>query len=490
MNISSQDNLTRTNDKLSQSAYSVIISKPDTGIDCRTASAVTGFSITANQPSGTDIRLAFSSGAGWFALNTSGGAVSISDSEPSYSQLQASGNTVTQLKALTNIPAFAGKLIRAATALTSSDPVNIKPSIKLGVKASASSTSTSYTEYSPVYDLGGNASVSSVTVTSSTANGGKITVEGKLFREDGSESDWLSQDAIKGASGTALQLRCTASVTAVGTGSAALTRAEAVCATGGASGVTGSGEIYFVTEDWNTPVRTCRVNLRHSKLDMSAMTVYAAFRSAPSYSIGESLGTASGKRDTFNLAHASGIKADTFRLYSDGQELFSGFELNGAAGRVSVTASEGTILTCTYQYGWTAETWQAMALSSRNSLPDYDESEYVIENSTDASACSFMIRTSVESGTTAQNLAHASGHAQTVRLTRRCSGNLWVESGGDYDKATMKYTNAYRVDPKNYTLLDNGRLIRFACPAGELVRASYSWEAEPVRIYQAAAVFS
>lgn len=488
MNITLQDNLFRVVDQLSQQTYSVILSKSGTGIDCREASSITGFSITESQPSGTEIRVAFSDGATWFSLNTSGGAVKISAVDPTYEQLRAYGNTTAQLKALTSVPAFVGKMIRVAVALTTNDVKNVKPTLKIGVKANALRTSTELIEYSPVYDLGGNASVGEITFSQSVSGGASVTVAGKLFREDGSESDWLSPDDIRGAYGSALQLRCVYTVTAAGTGSARLDRAEASCISGGVSGITGAGEIYFVTDDWQAPVRTCRVNLRHSALDDNTLAVYAAFRPAPIYAVREKLGISSGKRDTFNLAHRNGIKADTFRIWSDEQELFSGFELNGVAGRVSLTTTEGSIVTCSYQYGWEKEVWQEMKLSSRYRLPDYDESEFLIENATDASAVSFMIRSSVLSGGVGEDrLAYATGHAQTVKLSKRCAGNLYVQSGSDKKTATG-YANAYQVT--NYTLLDNSRLIRFACPAGELVRAQYHWEAEPVHIYQATATFS
>ncbi|MBQ4431615.1 MAG: hypothetical protein II877_08935, partial [Synergistaceae bacterium] len=476
------NNLIYTLDNISSTSYGLVISRENTGLDCRNANSVTTFSITYTQPSGTDIRFAFADGDNWFTLSTAGAAVTLCTGTPSYDIVASKGNTVAQLKALTKTPAFAGKLIRVAIAVSSTTEGS-KPYVKLSVNASSSSQQNSYTAYSPVFDLGNSALVSSIPFSKVTASNGTVDLLAKVYRDDDSESDWLPVSNINGSRAQAVQLRCTYYAPTIGTSSASLSQADILYYNSNYAAASGTGRIYSVTEDWYTPIKHARVNINHSPLSQSTMKVYVAFRASPSYTVSESLGTAPSGKKTYQLAHTNGIQYDSFRLYADSQRIYSGFELNCQSGRVTLTAPEGCIITCDYAYGWDKETWHEMTLDSRYALPDYTMSEYFYTDSDNKySAAAFMIEIAGTSGTISnETLGTATGHMQTAMMKRRASQ---ISSMQYYDSSWKT------LDRSNYSLMEDLRLVRFAAPSGKSVRVSYDWASEPVQVFKVTAVFN
>lgn len=484
MKITSQDSSLYALDKLASETWGVAVSKPGSGLDCRQASSVKKFNITASTPAGTSLYFAFNTGGSWFRLDTGGYASEFSPAVPDFHMLETSGNTLAQLQALTSIPAFAGKLVRVATGLSSSDIANSAPSARISVLAATSTQQTSFTEYSPAWDLGELAAISDVSFNSDSDSGGTVSVTGKITRDDGSESDWLTAEQLRGLQATSLQLRAVYSVIAPGTGHAKLNSASVLYMAGNCAHSGGTGKLYSVTQDWHKPLRSVRITIKHSPLEESGMKLHAALRASPSQHVKEQLGIAPSGRKTYQLDSTQGIRYDTFRLYVDGQELSSGFELNGEVGRVTLTAPEGSIITASYESGWDKEEWHEMTLHSRYSLPDYDVSEYRLDlpgNSFTVGA--FMAETSQSSGTENHYpLGKAAGHAQTVRLPHYAVkvNSLQYQRGGVWTA----------LEGGNWAIMDDARLLRFAAPGGCSVRVSYDWSGNPVRIWQASAVFS
>ena len=411
-----------------------------------------------------------------------GQAVSISSQTPDYPLLSAKGNTPSQLKALSSVPAFPGKLVRIAIGLASSAGGEV-PTVKLAVRASSSSQQTSFTEYSPVFALSNNAVIADVPFDTVLSGGGTVNVSGKITRADGSESDWLSVQQLRGAQASSIQLKADYYVPSPGSASAKISQSYVTYYTSGLASSGGTGRLFSVTEDWYTPIKSARLSVRHSPLGDSAMTAYAAFRMSPVQVVGEQLGISPSGRKTYQLEHSNGIRYDTFRLYVDSQELSSGFELNCEAGRVTLSAPEGSIISCSYEYGWDSETWRELSLAERVSLADYDMSEFTITDvDGDFSAGAFRLDISGSSGHVSNEaLGLSSATARTVRLSHHASALPVVEyySGGKW----------LSLSAKNFALMDNSRLLRLAAPAGCQCRCSYDWTSDPVRIWQTAIVF-
>ena len=484
MNISAQDNRIFTLDTLSHVSYGVIISKPDNGIDCRNADKVNRLIITADQPSGTGIFFAFNTGEDWFRIASDGSAVYISHDEPDFETLRSNGNSVNSLSSVSNITAFVKKLVRVAIAVSSPDPDNYAPSVKISADCSVSSQTLYYTEYSPVYDLGDNAVITDIPFDTVLASGGTVDVSAKIIRPDDSESSWLTREQIRGAQAKAVQIKAVYYAPTPGVSSAKISQLYINYYRNSSAVPSATGRIYSLTQDWYMSIKSARVNIRHSALNESTMKVYAAFRKSPGHVIKENLGVATGERKTFQLSHSGGILFDSVKIFVDGSQIFSGYELNGESARVTVTAPEGSIITASYDYGWDKEQWREMSLVSRTSLDDYDMSEYRIDTEGGFSVSAFMIETSGTSGHVhSQTLGLGTGYAKTYTLLHRAVKTPYVEYGDETHNTAV-------LDPKNYALLEDTRLFRVAAPAGVYIRCNYDWQSEPVRIYQVTASYT
>lgn len=446
---------------------------------------VKSFSISASVPASCDVRFAFSfDGWNWFRLSTSGTASSILTGNISYEAVNNSGNTIAELRASTTFPHSFTSLSESPR-LSSDDPDNAKPSVKLSVNGSVSSQTASFTEYSPVYSLGGIYTISDIPFSTETSGGGTVNVSGKITRDDGSESEWLPASMLKGLKASAIQLKADYYSPNPGNTSAALSNIYVKYIKSSSGAPVSNGRIYTLTKDWLMNIKSVRVSIRHSPLDQSSLNVYAAFRKTPGHAVKESLGISPAGRKTYELAHKNGIRYDSFVLYADSQEISAGYELNCEAGRVTLSAPEGSVITCSYDYGYEKEIWRPMTLYSRYSLDDCDISEYriTIDDSDNFSAGAVMIETVCQSGRVGSEwLGIATGSAQTFRLNHRASEVPHVEYGSPQK-------NEAQLSRKNYALLNDARLIRIAAPAGKTIRCAYNWLSEPVQIYQLCAVY-
>ena len=175
-----------------------------------------------------------------------------------------------------------------------------------------------------------------------------------------------------------------------------------------------------------------------------------------------------------------GIRYDTVRVYFDGVQVFSDWELNGEVGRITCKAPSGSIVTCSYEYGWDLETWRELSLVSRISLMDWDESEYRLDaGSIGCSVGALKFSMSVKSGSIGEEvIGKGTGTSKTYRLTRNASAMPTVTANGS------------ALSRMNYTLLDDPKMLRVAAPSGSTIRASYNWVGDTPKIYQFMAVFS
>lgn len=467
-------------DSLSTLTYGTILTQKGAEINCSQADTVKSFNITYNQPTGTNIFMAFNTGGNWFKLNSAGNAVNISTATPTFADLAENGNTIPQLLALTNIPAFANKLIRVIIGLSAEQSASSMPRIKFSLNGTITEQLTQKTEYSPVYELGEDAAITNITYEGSSANGGSISLKAQAELPDGTSTGWLDPSDIQGIHAKNIQLRALFSAPTIGSSLASLSEAEISYYNSTYSAVQGKGDIITISQDWHMNISQCRVNLRHSPLELSTMKVYTALRKSPILVLSEQLGIGSGSRKTFQMKHSNGIKYDTVKVYYDGVQIFSGWELNGEVGRITCSAGSGVIVSCSYEYGWDEETWHELTLTNRYSLEDYDESEYRLDTDLDGySVCAIKISLATTSGSiTGESLGNGTGNAKTYKLKRKAS------------KTPTIYSDGSPLDGKNYRLLDDPKYIRIAGPAGKPLTANYKWISETPKIYQLTAVFS
>ena len=481
-NITAQSPIRYTIDNLNSTASGVICTNSSTSIDLTGAARVTAISVPRIQPAKTFIYLAFRVNSFWGKISTSGTFSAFTDQTLSYDNLAGNGNTPAELEALSDVPALAGQRIGIAIALASQDPDNAIPSCTVSFTCLNDSQRLTMSEYSPVYALGQDSQLISVKAGSSTNSGGNVEVLAKIISPDGADSGWKSLESLAGQKAQSIQFRADYRVNALNSGSAAVSQAYAVYSDGTSivSGLT-DGEIISLTQDWYMPVKSCRLTVRHAPLVNATISASVCFRSKPVIVQGDQLGIGAGGRKTFQITNSRGIRYDTFRLFFDGSQIYSGFELNCEAGRVTCEAPEGVIVSCDYEYGWDQETWENMTLTNRLSQTDYDVSEFRINHSGDnKSVCAVKLTLGMTSGRiTNEVLGTGTGRAKTFRLTHRIlDGKISLTS------------NNSALSSKNWTVLDDPQYVSIAAPAGQTLRASYDWISETPCVYQFAAVFA
>lgn len=471
-------------DKISYTSYGVVVSHVNRGIDCSNMTHITDFVIESNLPDGTECYAAFcDDGTNWYSLDADGNAQIFSDSVPDFDALKEHGNTIAFLEILDNIPAFAGKLIRVAAGLSSVDPQNARPAVKFSVLGHYGTQAASFTEYSPVYSLGNNAVISAIPFDTELSDGGTVTISAKIWDENNDESEWLPVSKVTGRNAKSVQLRAEYYSPNLGVSSAKISQLYVQYFRNSSGAPLSHGRIYSISQDWYMNIKSARISVRHSPLELSSLKVYTAFRKSPGHVIKHTLGISPATKKTFELPEKSGIRYDTFKLYADNLPLMS-FELNSEAGRVTLSAPEGSVISCSYEYGWDKETWREMNLDSRYSLDDYDTSEYSITvDDNNYSVAAFMIETLTTSGTTEDEiLGTASGIIQSFTLKKRAQKINSISYG------TSSAVEG-SIEPSNALLSHDGRIIRVAAPIGKTIRAGYDWLSENVQIYQVSAVY-
>ncbi len=480
-NITTQQPIRYTIDALSLAGSGVLASKSSSSINLTGASKITGIVIGGSQPSGTQRYFAFRVNNQWGKLTASGTFQAFTSNTASFENISANGNTASELSALTDIPALAGKNIGVAVALYASDPNNASPSATMVFKCKNSTQQLTNSQTSPVYDLGNNSQIISLNADTDTSNAGSVAVYAQAVLDDGTSTGWKSLDAFSGVKAKSIQFRGDYKAVTVGSSYAKINAVSAVYAAGREiSGLT-DGEIITQTMDWYMPIHSCRLTINHAPLINSTLKAYVAFREQPKSIKGETLGIGSGGRKVFQLAHTNGIKYDSLKLYYDNVRVFENYELNTEVGRITCEAPEGMIVSCDYDYGYDFEEWQQMTLSSRFSMDGYDRSEYRFSQpSNTKSMAAIKIVLGMTSGhINNEVLGTGTGKARSYKLTHN------INDG----KITLTANNV-SLNSKNWTLLSDPQYVSAAVPAGQTLRANYDWLSETPIVYQFAAVFA
>lgn len=470
-------------DTLITKSIGTFITQSGTGLDCSNAGIVNDFIVAASEPAGTGIYFAFNTGSSWFKLNGGDAAPSFSVSDPDFDAIKTNGNSLSEIRALSDIRAFVGKIVRVAIAMEGTDITTARPTLsRFGVNYVSIDQQTTITQLSPSYDLGSGAQIASCISDTSSTGEANAEVTAMITYEDGSQSEWLPLVSLSGVKASSIKFKGTYNVNNIGMESSKI-KSTSVIYSDGNTPITGQEdtELYSVTQDWYMNISQCRLTVKHSHLITSDIKAYVALREAPTIIQGEIIGSGTNSRSTFQLAHTNGINYDTIRLYYDGARIYTGYEVNTEVGRITCEAPEGVIITCDYEYGWELETWHQMILSSRENLLDYDQSEYRfgIDDNT-KSVCGLRLVLHTEMGhTDGLELGRATGSIQTAKLPYSIS-----------DGVITIYENGAELDGHNWEILDDPQYIRYTAQEGRTITIDYDWYSETPIVYQFAGVFS
>ncbi|MBQ7543891.1 MAG: hypothetical protein IJT02_03005 [Synergistaceae bacterium] len=472
-------------DTLSTYAEGMLVTTDSAPMDLSSANTVTGIEVSGYQPDGTSRYVAFKVRGQWGRLTGSGTFSAFSTNKADMNTLRAYGNTPEELTALTNVPALAGQKFGIALGLSTDDLSRHIPLISLTFKCRSTEIQYTTSQYSPRYDLAADAQVINIWAEAEGQRDGMCNVYAQYTAPDGHLSEWTPISDMAGVCAKAVQLRADFSVQRVGAAipdRVNLGVVKVIYATGGVV-IPGSSESELITktEDWYMPVHSCRVTVNHSELEGSTLKLYASFRPAPERVTGTTLGTGTGARQTFTLLHRTGIRPDGFQLYYDGEPAVTDFEVDGQQGTVSCTAPVGTIITCDYECGWSAEEWQELPLTSRYDMGTHMKSEYrlAVHGNTDT-CCALRAVTTTESGVIyGEALGAGTGRQKTYKLKHPVKGG-----------EVKLIVNGTQLSEKYFALHEDAQHITASVTAGQAITANYEWQSNPPSIYQIEAVFS
>ncbi len=481
-NITTQQPIRYQIDTLNPKTYGVITSNSNSILDFSRVTSITAINVLGSQPPNTARYIAFNINGQWGKLSSAGAFVSFSDNSPDFENLELYANTPTELAAISSASGLAGTSCGVAIALSSTDPDNAIPTCGLSFTCLTDTQQLTTIELSPEYSLGSNSQIISFTADTSTADGGAVDLSAKITRQDGTASDWITLPDLVGEKATTIQFKADLSARTLGV-STAKVNSTAIVYSDNNTIISGAnkGEVISLTEDWYMPVKSCRLTVKHSPLENSSLAAFIAFRASPVQVSKEYIGIGSGGRKVFQLANTSGLKYDTLKLYYDNVRVYSDFEFNCQAGRITCSAPEGVIVSCDYEYGWTDEIWQEMSAASTLSFEDYDQTEYRFTgNQEGLSVCALKLEISMSTGHIDNELlGKATGGTQSFRLNKRINdGRIYV------------FVETAPLSNKNWTLLDDPQYIAVSAAAGKNIYASYDWISEPVNIYEYYAVYS
>ena len=463
----------------------VIISHTDSGFNCSNVSNVTGFSLDYYMPTGTEIYCVFNTGSGWGFLDSSGTLKIFQADTLSFDVIKNRGNTPSSLAALSNIPDFVGKFVRIAVGLASTDITKYVPQIRLTLKVSYASQKLSTSVLSPVYALNDDSQIASITADTSKSGTGSVSLLGRYVLPSGAYSDWSNITSLNAKKAVAIQLKADLAVTSLNSGSASITAADvfysdrAIAPIGQAD-----TEIFSVSKSWKKDINQARISVKHSILqDNTDISCAVSFRHDPTYITGEALGTGSGSKQTFQLKHPKNVRYDSVKLFFNGSQVLSGFDINTQAGRISCTAPAGYPVTCNYEADWEAETWHNMTLLSRLTFDDFQLSEYAYYSPEDFTPAKFaavkISLASISGNTTKEFIGLGHGYSAIYQLAHPVK-----------DGSITIFANSSELSRDNYCLLDDPKYIRIAASKGVSLYASYSWISNSQVIHHFTSVFS
>lgn len=482
-----------TQDKINSSAYGLITCNNSNYLDLTQADVVNGITFTTNPapfPSSVNCRVIFNTGSEWFKLTSAGLAESIETQSISAESVLEEGNTISELSALTSIPAFENSQLRYAIALQTLDPENVKPQLKFTVNCQTTTQQLSQTVLSPEYEYSELIVINGVKYDSATASGGSITLQARYNdTESNAYTDWQNLNALIGVITDKIQFRAITTASSVGVSQSILNSIQVSYNEGGIIASSGGvSEIITVTRDWRTDLRHCRVVVRHSKLSESYIKCYVTFRSKSIKVSGEVLGVGTGQRQTLILAHTGGVKLDTVKVYYGGSETAASYDVNCQTGRIVLEAPEGIEITCDYEYGWASEEWQELELDYTESYDNYDQSVYRItlpenESGLIKSIAGIKLALHTQSGESTEGYFGTNdGVPARYKLRHSIKGGKIKLYDGTEE--IREVSNRVNIDS------EDSRYITVISYAGEQLKIWYEWESESPVVYELSGIFS
>lgn len=334
--------------------------------DTTDQTSVTGFNISGAQPVGTARRIIFRIGDDLYKFVD--GNLTAYDGAGEFDDVIAGGNTVDELLALTDIPAFVGKKIYPIIALEAPADAVALPTIKMSLNAAAGTDIYNKPVETPVYELAaaddGTPRIADIVADIAATGTATCTVEVRIRDSSGSWSDYVPLAEAKNQEGTAVQFRITYAVRTLDGSDAVKLNSITIRHNMGATSVSGdTADLYSVVQSYENDLQTCYVVVKHKRLIDSKIIAYVNFMRPTARREFIDLGVSDGTRQQFNLGVGgvkdTGIDQNTLRLFADGVPT-TNYGYNVEVSEVTISVEAGKAITASYDYGHDVEEWIEM----------------------------------------------------------------------------------------------------------------------------------
>lgn len=424
--------------------------------------------IAGSEPADTKRRFAFKIGDKYVKLDTDGNAVNLATQAITVNSVLTEGNTAAELTALTNIPAFVGKMVYPVVALYAPHTANVMPSAGISVRAGANTAQYTKTEYSQEYHLSDSpVFVVSALADVATTGGAKVDVTTRI-KSDGSWGNYMALADVGMKRATDIQFRANYSVTTLdGSDTAKLNSATVTYTSGTAitNGVT--TDIVTTTQHFTNNLSYVYALVKHKDLMDAKIKAFVSLRDKPGNVNMKHVGYGTGERNTYQLEE-SGINQSTLVVYLDGK-VTEDYSYNTETSQITLNAERDAVITASYEFGWSAAEWVEMSYEETqiNDSGDFTSRySYEIPSGEQAKTVTAIKYQLIRPEGKVENddLGIATGKRQIIQLPHFAK------------KETIKCNGSWSYEHEN-------RLLTVVADEGTRINISYDYIAESPEVY-------
>ena len=441
-------------------------------------SRVTGFNIAGIEPANTSRHVAFKVDGVWNKLTISSGTASLTaleTQEITADSITAEGNTVAELQSVTDCTPFVGKLVYPAVALYADSSAEVMPTFGMTVNALIDTTVNvyEYVDYSQEYTISESDDVNLISLVATPAikGNGKVNVTARI-KTAGEWTNYMPLSELKNKQATAIQLKAEYSVLHLdGSDSAKLESVVIKYSTSQAITTNEVTELVTITQKFTNDLLYVHAYCKHDKLIDSKINAYCSIRKKPLEREMYQFGNGTGSLETYTLPD-SGIDHKTLKIFADGTQVYE-FDYNTGNRQLKISATDGSVLSASYEYGWEPSQWYKMEQGEThiNKSGEYTtEYTYVVpaHNGTlNVSAVKFELKR-ISGTVNNERIGIGTGKSQIIKLKHKALKETIICNGKwsyDYDK----------------------QLLTIIAPDNEDIIITYSWIGEQITIHSIAA---
>ena len=463
--------------------------------DCSSFSTVTGIAITADIPTGCDMRFGVKVDDGTYKkYDTSTSAwKDLTTQDMTAATLLSEGNTKAELEALTStaLAPMAGNTVNFAVAILMGDTATASPSItSVKISGATGSTVTQETVESDAITLSesdGAVEILSIDVSKTEVSGGTVSLLASIQDAGGTwgaYADYTKFVTSPAATAKAVKFKAVLNAPTPGTSIAKINSVSIKHRTDNVAVFSeGTGVCITKTYDFVNTIGRAHLMVKHPIVQDTEISAFVSLREPPSYVTGEVLGTGDGAQHTVKLAHADNLASHGFVLYFDGNvQSAANYSYSPTDGQVTYTAPKGETVTTDYIHGWSAETFVPMEHDTQypdkndNSLVD-DQYDYVATKDTDPKGSVGTVKVSLKQNTGTEknvSLGTATGEQQSFKLAHHAKPETIVVTPAT---AVWKYK-------------DNTDVLLVTGSKGDSLAVSYDWAARTNYLESLACIFN